>query len=99
MIVKTTVADESQPAALINPVVVYDPEVVCGTPFQVNVLQAVTGVEDVDELLIVKTTVADESQPAALVNPVDVYVPEVVCGIPFQVNVLQAVTGVEDVDE
>ena len=49
LIVRTTVADESQPAALINPVDVYDPEVVCGIPFQVNVLQAVTGVEDVDE--------------------------------------------------
>ena len=85
MIVNTTVAVESQPVALINPVVVYVPEVVCGIPFQVNVLQAVTGVEDVDEFLIVNTTVAVESQPAALVNPVVVYDPEVVCGTLFHV--------------
>jgi hypothetical protein len=77
LIVNTNVAIESQPAAFVN-VWVYVPEVVYVVPFvQVYELQAVTGVEEAELLLIVKFNVIIESQPAAFVN-VCVYVPEVV---------------------
>ena len=64
LIVRCNVATESQPAAF-GVVNVYTPEVVCGVPFHVKLLQATTVVSDVVLVLIVRCSVATESHPAA----------------------------------
>ena len=67
-IVNANTAVESQPAALVNPVLVYEPLAVYVTPFHEQLTQF-----DADVLLdvgclIVNTNTAVESHPAALVS-------------------------------
>ena len=97
----TSVATESQPAALVV-VKVYEPAAVYACPFQVYgscAAHTLTGVEEVVAAFTLSTSVATESQPAALVV-VKVYEPAAVYACPFQVYgscAAHTLTGVEEV--